>query len=584
MSILKVNKLLVQLRLIFSTVGFLLNLRNPNNIKAIFIVLILILCNFSSYSQGGVYVNANNTVYEFLEKMNTKGVIDYSKIIMPKTRYEIFDYLSEIKNSPTQLTKIERQELDWYFKEFFYENRNNIVGTADSKLMFLKVPKDDRWNFFEYYDSTFHIVLNPIIGASYGLIYNQTNLKRWTGLSTYFSLGENWGGNFNYRDNWEKGDHLLQNKIFTDETGIEVIKSSEDNIEYSDVNGSVGFESKYVNVAIGKDYFNWGSGNRSQLILSDKAPSFPYIRLDIKPVHWMRFYYIHGFLNSRIPDSSAYYNTQLPNSDSTYVQRKIDRPKFYAAHILEFKIKKRIIFSIGESVVYSDQGPRAGYLIPVIFFRLVDHYYEGTGGFGKGSNSQIFFDLNVGLLKKFNFYGTLFVDEFSLSKFLKGNHDRDHIGYTLGVNTYDLLPNFGFTAEYTRIRPWVYSNFVQTQTYENSNYLMGHYIGQNSDQLYLKSYYTILRGLNASVWYEHIRRGGFDPVEYQYKDPGEEFLYGKRRIESNIGVNISYQPFHDVFINGYYTFSDISDEDENRTPNYQLGNTSSYGITVAYGF
>ena len=24
--------------------------------------------------------------------MNTKGVIDYSKVIMPKTRYEIFDY------------------------------------------------------------------------------------------------------------------------------------------------------------------------------------------------------------------------------------------------------------------------------------------------------------------------------------------------------------------------------------------------------------------------------------------------------------------------------------------------------------
>ena len=113
---------------------------------------------------------------------------------------------------------------------------------------------------------------------------------------------------------------------------------------------------------------------------------------------------------------------------------------------------------------------------------------------------------------------------------------------------------------------------------------MGHYIGQNSDQLYLKASYAILRGLNTSVWYEHTRRGGFDPVENQYKDPGEAFLYGKRRIESNFGVNISYQPFHDVFINGYYTFSDISDEDENRTPNYQLGNTSSYGITVAYGF
>jgi hypothetical protein len=559
--------------------------RCSRSLIVLFIGVVIIFWNNTSFAQGGVYVSVNNSVYGFLERMDTKGVINYSDVIVPQTRLEISSYLRELKNKVELLTSVEQKDLYWYLKEYYYEELQNSNKEISKEFYFFKTPKIDRWNLFEYQDSVFHFVVNPIIGGTINYKYNEIELKRWTGLSTYFSLGKNWGGQFDYRDNWEKGEYIDRTKYFTNQTGIDIIHQTDNTIEYSEVKGAVTYESKYVNVSIGKEFFNWGSGYRSQLILSEKAPSFPFIRLDIKPVDWLRFYYIHGFLNSRVPDSSAFYNTQYQKEDSSYVQRIIDRPKFYAAHVLEFKIKKRIRFSIGESVVYSDQGPRAGFLIPVLFFRLVDHYYEGTGGFGKGSNSQIFFDLNFGLINNLNLYSTIFIDEFSLSKFLKGNHDRDQLGYTVGAQVYDLIiDNLSIRFEYTRIRPWVYSNFIQTQTYTNSSYLMGHYIGQNADQVFGQIDYYPLRGLTLSIWGEYIRQGGFDNVSEQYKDPGEPFLYGEVRKETNIGLKISYQIIHDLYFKSHFTFSNISDQNIVRTPSYQLGTNNSIGFSVFYGF
>lgn len=551
----------------------------------ILLQLIFIVFFYSNLvGQGGVFVSIHNSVYNFLERMDTKGVINYSDVIKPQTRLEITSYLNELKNNTELLTKVERQELEWYFKEFYYEEMRLSGTNITKKFSFLKTPKGDRWNFFEYQDSVFHFVVNPILGGEFNYMYNEPQFHRWSGLSTYFTLGNNWGGQFDYRDNWEKGDYIDRTRYFSDKTGIDIIKQTENTIEYSEVKGSITYESKYVHVSIGKEFINWGSGYRSKLILSEKAPSFPYIRLDIKPVDWFRFYYIHGFLNSNVPDSSAFYNTQYQKEDSTYVQRVIDRPKFYAAHILEFTIKKRIRFSIGESVVYSDQGPRVGYLIPVLFFRLVDHYYEG-GNMGKGSNSQVFFDLNFGLINKVNLYSTLFIDEFSLSNFLSGNHERDQIGYTFGIHVYDLIiENLSIRSEYTRIRPWVYSNFIQTQTYRNSNYLMGHYIGQNADQIYGQVKYYVMRGMSVGIWGEFIRQGGFADISEQYKDPGEPFLYGEVRKEFNLGINFSYEIIHDLYLKSEYRYTNISDENQNRTPSYQLGANNSIGFSVFYGF
>jgi len=137
--------------------------------------------------------------------------------------------------------------------------------------------------------------------------------------------------------------------------------------------------------------------------------------------------------------------------------------------------------------------------------------------------------------------------------------------------------------EYTRILPWVYSNLIQTQTYTNSNYLLGHYIGQNADQIFTQLDYRLLRGFELKFWGEYIRRGGFSDVKNQYEEPGESFLYGPRRNELNIGFETSYEIMHEWFAKAFYQYSHITDEDAERTPEWQLGVNHSFGFSVYYG-
>ena len=63
---------------------------------------------------------------------------------------------------------------------------------------------------------------------------------------------------------------------------------------------------------LGKFNRYWGNGNRS-LYISDKAPSYPQIGFKYKLNQKLSYLYLHGFLNSNIPDSSrsSYYKNNF---------------------------------------------------------------------------------------------------------------------------------------------------------------------------------------------------------------------------------------------------------------------------------
>jgi hypothetical protein len=502
-------------------------------------------------------VPVNDKVYEFLERMELKGIITYS-FVKPFTYNYVKENLELISKNDSLLTTLDNEDLHWYMEKFG-------VGSTENKKMLL-----------QYHSPDFYIGISPILGYRVSKTYDEIETKRWgLGINIISSIGNKWGFQMDFRDNSETGKRIDKTKLFSKETGMQIIGGKGNEIQYSEVKGGVTYSNGMIFAMIGKEWFKWGSGYRGNLILSEKAPSFPFFRLDITPTDWMRLYYIHAWLNSRVPDSSRYY------SSSTVYPRIIDREKYYAAHAIEIKPLTGLTITLGESIVYSDQI-RVGFFIPVLFFRLVDHYYEGSNAMGKGGNSQIFSDANFTFHHN-RFYTSFFIDEFSLTNLLKGNNSRNQLGYTFGFANYDLLPNLMTRIEYTRVLPWVYSNFIQTQTYTNSNYLMGHYIGQNADQIFLQFDYRFIRGLETKVWGEYIRRGGMGAIENQYQEPGEPFLYGLRRNETNIGLEVSYEYLHDLFGKVYYQYSNVTDEDKTRTPNWELGVNHTFGFSMQYG-
>ena len=534
--------------------------------KAIISIVMAFFIYFNLNAQP-VQVDVNNNIYNFLSRMNLKGAIHNDLSFKPLTRSEILNLLNEIRQVTLLLSDNELSELNWFLKDYDIE-----------------LPDENRrWNLFDYKNDSFLFVLNPILGIRLKSNDNGFSYKRWgLGFDAYSSLGKNWGFNLDFRDKEERGDKLDSLKSFSPEQGIQILKQSSKSIEYSKVNGAVTFSTDIFSVSIGKYNLNWGSGYRSKLILSDKAPSFPLFSLRFEPADWLSFYYIHGFLNSLVPDSSEFYKTSLAYNDTLSQYRLIDRDKYYAAHIVQIKPLKALSISLGESIVYSDQF-RFAYLVPVLFFRMVDHYYEGQNGFGKGGNSQFFADINYRITNGTRVYSTIFIDELSITKLLKGDPERNQLGYTLGTQNYGLLQDLLLTIEYTRILPWVYSNFIQAQTYENSGYLLGHYIGQNADQLFVQADYRLMRGLEFKLWSEYIRKGGTSEMVNQYFPPGEKFLYGLRRNEFNLGFSASYEFIHDGFAKAEWQYSNITDEDKTRTPGWQLGKNHSFMLAVYYG-
>ncbi|MEJ2196639.1 MAG: hypothetical protein P8X73_17535, partial [Ignavibacteriaceae bacterium] len=93
----------------------------------------------------------------------------------------------------------------------------------------------------------------------------------------------------------------------------------------------------------------------------------------------------------------------------------------------------------------------------------------------------------------------------------------------------------------------------------------------------------IILGLTVTVSGLYSRKGGIEDPEDQYRLPYPPFLYGSKLTEKRLTLRLKYEPFHNVFTDFYYSYSDISDEDPTRTPSYLIGKNNSFSVSLSYG-
>jgi hypothetical protein len=132
---------------------------------------------------------------------------------------------------------------------------------------------------------------------------------------------------------------------------------------------------------------------------------------------------------------------------------------------------------------------------------------------------------------------------------------------------------FDILVEYTRIMPWVYSNFVQTQTYENDGEYLGHYLGDNSDQLFINLHWRFSSTLQVQAYLDYTRKGGHANIERQYELPSLPFLYGEVTYHVIQGVSFEYFMYRDLSVHADFNVGDIRYSGEN----------SSWKIALQYG-
>jgi hypothetical protein len=188
-----------------------------------------------------VYEPLNKNVYSYLERLSDKGIIEFTDLVKPLSKKYISEKLIEVKNKIEMLTKLEKDELEFFEKDYFFEIHGFAEENINKKyLSYFEGDEAGRFRFFSYGDKTFKFVANPILGINSTFPDKNRNVHPWMGISAYSYLLNNIGISLSFKTHNEKGNKLDIKRDFTPETGIipEVHDNGKD-IAYIEVRSSV---------------------------------------------------------------------------------------------------------------------------------------------------------------------------------------------------------------------------------------------------------------------------------------------------------------------------------------------------------
>jgi hypothetical protein len=524
-----------------------------------------------------VWESPQKEIYPYLERMAQKGLIQFNDLIRPLSRQYIASCLDSLGRRMDQLTPVEKKEWQFYAREYGNEMDTSLFRSGKDFVSGFRKDPYQRWRPFTARNKESLIQAEPIFTAEQNSGSRGSFLQSSSGVNVWAYGGKRWGFQFSYHDITEAGTGLDSTRQFTPNTGF-VLKQTNNprRINYSRIRGSVSYAFKNGSVAVGIDQQLWGYSQSGRIVLSDKAPANPYLRLDYRPFSWLSFHYSNLWLNSNLVDSVRTYGT----GNTVYGGERIRYiPKFMATHSISIQFNKHLTFTAGESIVYSDRLD-VGYLIPVNFFKIYDNIVNG-GNILAGSNGQLFFQLSSrNQLPNTHLYSTLFIDEIRTSTMFNRNKSRNQLGFTFGASVTDLvIPYLTLSAEYTRVNPFVYNNLIPAQNYNNHGYSMGDWMGNNFDRFFVGLRYTPLPRLKCQLNYQFIRKGGAGTVEQQYfQQPQPDFLFNPQFNRREVSLRCSYELINNLQLWGFF-----NDRKQEALPSGTFTNIREAGIGFSFG-
>jgi hypothetical protein len=559
--------------------------------KRIFLLILIVVLTVNAryLSAQTAYEHISNTdLYAFIDDMASLHLIEANTAIKPYSREQIAHWLEEVNLQRDALTKAQNARLDIFLKEYVLEAgrmKTGLVELAHQKdrLSLHLLPPEVVWK-----DSLFRAVLRPIYGIRYFNSGDASFYHSYGGAEAIAYVGKGWAGYASLRDNYQSLEPLAMPTYLTQEAGgnYKIGVQGRSGADYSEMRGGITYSWDWGSIAFIKDHLQWGDAYNGSNILSGRNPSFPMVKLHLNPVKWFEFEYFHGWLVSQVVDSSRSYITA--NGD----YRAVFREKYIAANMYTFKPFKRLNFSIGNSIVYSDVPVQPAYLIPFFFFKSLDHTLN------KGidnQNSAMFLNISSRQIKYLHVFASVFVDEFSVSRI--GDPDRHNFTSIKGgmAVTGWPLKNLFIAAEYTRTNPMTYKHRVPATTFATNLFNLGHYLTDNSEEVFLSMRYAPISTLQLKVNYTYAMHAN----DYQYvrgATPVDEFpvLKDKTWTNTTLVLRADYLPLPNVRFFAEYSKGNMEGYDvDGKTAAYYLnrfgadylhGKTDTFVLGFGIGF
>jgi len=515
------------------------------------------------------------TLYEFLDELASEQVIDLNTSVKPYSRKLILQKLQEAQSAQDELPGRMRSELQFYLRHFQLEQGTNERRPGDIDL--LRDRDRASASFYPtgifYADSLFRLGVTPVLGLQYFSNENESFYHRWHGINAFGYIGEHVGVYASLRDNQENVQ-ITRPEYLNQRFGAPAKGAVGGGKDYSENRGGITIGWNWGSVGIVKDHFQWGSGYNGTNIFSGRFPSPGQLKLHLAPTNWFEFNYVHAWLVSEVLDSTRSYNT----SDDVF--REVFHDKYLTANFFTIKPLRQLHVSFGNSIVYSDIGVQAAYLVPFLFYKSVDHTLNAAGN-KTGQNAQMFLDISSRNIRHLHLFTTIFFDELNTRRFTEGD-DNNFFSVKAGAQLSNWpLRNVIVRGEYTRTNPMTYKHNLETTTFETNSFVLGHYLRDNSDEMYASVIVKPLRGLRLQAEFTKTRKG----PDIRYVSGREAikvpFLEEVRFEMQSIRFEAGYEYTHNGRIFVAVNLRDVSGPDAAvYVPTVYLGETT----TVTGGF
>lgn len=535
----------------------------------LFLYLIIVFSAAFNILAQVEYVQSDNKVYNFLDRMENLNIIErYNSFELPKTRKDISKFLIAVKENESLLDNIDKKILTDLLQEYEFdinnslENSDKIIGSNGYDLF----SQRNKYLFY-FVDSSASMFIN-LIGESQAISASKPSIKnsfgglaliggeiRGTFLNNFGFLISGYNGNaFGNRVATSLSDKLKFNYKFNE---------NQDSSFFDDTFGYLTADFDLVKFKIGSDRLNLGYGP-VKTFLGNNTPLFNYISFNID-YKFFTFSFFHGkLLGQSISDTSFI----------TGSVRQIDE-KYIGYHRIGFNISNDIDFGFGEFIIYGDRSIDLSYLNPFNFYKSTEHANRDR------DNSMLFLDFNNTSIKGLKFYSTLLLDDIDFSKLGTawwGNQMLLTIG-AASSNLYNLFP-IDINVEYVRVDPYVFSHRLIRNNFSNYNYSLSSISNPNTSLLYMGIDYRLTYRLSAATsltYYVHganpvnsdgsIREnvGGDIQLGHRLFDSeNSKFLDGDLEYGRIFSVKLSYEPIKQL-----YLILDINYISENLQGNFE---------------
>ena len=522
-------------------------------------VLSIFSFHFSiSYAQRIPEAIEYTEIYDFIEELTTDGVISSNAAIKPYTRDAIARMLAEAQSRDSLLNKRQKEDLQFYMQDYaleldtlpvYYSYGHRHVTQWITKVSNLSLADPSLHILTK--DKIFKMRIRPVLGMD--LNYNRRGLlmHRVYGAEIQMDIAHHlsiWGS---IRDNsWSgqgvDGSRITKPGYLNNLPGVQY-KEANYGGDFSDSRGGLSLYMWWGSIGVQRERIQWGDAQHASNILSAHNPAVPMVTLQLTPCKWFQFDYFHAWLPSNVMDSTYYYSEREKEGVTGREYRPAN--KFMAANMITFMPVKYIQFSIGNSIVYAERNVQAAYFIPIAFYKSLDHLL--TKGLGsENQNSQAFATITVRPTDHLRLYGSFFLDEFKFARLKKSNPEHNPVSYLVGFNWSGWpLKGLALRGEFMRSYIACYTHSIKVLDFTSNSYNMGHYMGDNSQSIFVQLSYRPARSLRLMLDYTCDTK--YNSYDYVRRNIGA--IIAQKPFSEKIWRNdvVNFRAVYEVFNNCY---------------------------------